>query len=123
MLLVAQHERQRLAHRTLADLGPPTTRGRTDDLVACRAEFAHAPDQIARLPYLDDLQATFRHAVSRLGWFGRIRVVGNHDPRHAEKCRRARDGAEVVRVADAIKHQDHLAPLRPLADIRRRRHA
>ena len=53
----------------------------------------------------------------------RRRRFREYDPLDAEKRRRPRDRAEVVRVADTIEHQHGRPRLRPSADVLRRRRA
>src|ERR1035437_51573 len=47
-------------------------------------------------------------------------VVRNHEARHAEKGRRARDRAQVVGVANAVQDERRLAPAGPRAEVLRR---
>ena len=65
------------------------------------------------------LEAAFRDPVGRIGRKGLVGPVGEHHPREAEIGRAAHDRSKIVRVADAVEHEQRLAVARPSPGRRR----
>ena len=48
-----------------------------------------------------------------------FRAIGEHEAFDAKKCGRARNRAEIVRIANAVEHQNRLVITRPTRHSRR----
>ena len=57
--------------------------------------------------------------MAGIGGQSLARVIGEHQPPQSEEGGCARDRSEIVRVADAIQHQERFASLRPAPGFRR----
>src|SRR5215470_9691185 len=116
MLLVAEHQGQRLfgPQYFLEWLALPGSSADHAIAAAQPLQRVRKPDSTIQL-YI--LHSALGHAIARVRRSRLRRMVREHDPRQGEESGGARNGAEIVRIADAVEKKERRAAACPVCNL------